>query len=211
MMRWLFALALVGPIHSEARLVGEPVQLTEEEHASLLDAPTETLGAAAEARLLEAAMVRDVVVTEAIRTDAGEVIAHVTYADTPVSDSRTYRPRVLCVGRGEPIEWFHCQTEAFEIATVDDNHRLRVSTDISDAQLADILGVVADPTVVQDEIPVADVVMVNRIGQHRIGVHVRCNGQSSSIWLEEVAGGLARAEDYPEARVYSSAQCDSGN
>ena len=66
-------------------------------------------------------------------------IATIYYAPIAVSDTRTFKPIVLCAWETDPLVWNHCQDESHTVANLPERGSIVISEKITDKELQNIL------------------------------------------------------------------------
>lgn len=152
-----FALLLAMPLVGLAAdyPCPEVVELTAEGQGVLLDAPERVMNQAPSVELGKAIRVGTIesVKVDSITKNVTEEVAErigsdtlttyqgwIRYTPVVVSDSRLYRPIVLCVSQSKEVEWNHCQDHSWtRVQTATMERSIRLDGKMSDALVEEAL------------------------------------------------------------------------
>jgi len=129
----------------------------------------------------------------------------IRYTPVAQSDSRLYRPIVLCVSHGEAINWIHCEDMSWTRLQTDDMAKpIKFNGDLSDQEVATIYDFVDDAGLVSttdDQTVTSDKIyqiIKYPLAGKRVNVYVKTakKGYTDVIYLAEAtnAEGLSEFE-----------------
>lgn len=212
----VLALALPTAGFTAEDLIRETVELATADRAVLLAAPQTFMDKPPSVELSEAiriGTIEDLKVEKFTSKGSADQIGRtftsyqgwIRYTPVVQSDSRLYRPIVLCVSDGEGINWIHCEDSSWIRLQTDDMEKpIKFNGDLSDQDVATIYdfvddaGLVSttdDQTVTSDKI--YQIIKYPHAG-NRVNVYVRTakKGYTDVIYLAEAtnAEGLSEFE-----------------